>query len=176
MALTVLTPLGGDRKLSTSTNFYVGSRVLGSIVTDNSRVLDGSASKDLSPVRATWPGLAVGFSDGGKCAGTYQEIRTKVADPTEHLDVPRLPSRGTRLHDLIREGLPFELLDRIASLLQVQQGAISKAICMSPTTLARRAKVGRFNTLESDRLVTMIAVFEKAISLFERVSPQQRDG
>lgn len=50
----------------------------------------------------------------------------------------------------------------------MQQGAISKAICMSPTTLARRAKVGRFNTLESDRLVTMIAVFEKAISLFER--------
>jgi putative toxin-antitoxin system antitoxin component (TIGR02293 family) len=79
-----------------------------------------------------------------------------------------LPSRGTKLHDLIREGLPFELLDRIASLLQVQQGAISKAICMSPTTMARRAKAGRFNTLESDRLVTMIAVFEKAISLFER--------
>lgn len=78
------------------------------------------------------------------------------------------PSCGARPHDLIREGLPFEPLERIASLLQVQQGAISKAICMSPTTLARRAKVGHFTTLENDRLVTMIAVFEKAISLFER--------
>lgn len=28
-----------------------------------------------------------------------------------------LPSRGARLHNLIREGLPFESLDRIASLL-----------------------------------------------------------
>ena len=74
-----------------------------------------------------------------------------------------LPSRGTRLHDLIREGLPFDLLNRIASLLQVQQGAISKAIYVSPTTLAHRVKVGRFNTLESDRLVTMIAVFEEAL-------------
>jgi hypothetical protein len=45
-----------------------------------------------------------------------------------------LPSRGTRLHDLIQEGLPFDFLDRIASLLQVQRGNISKAI-----TLARRA-------------------------------------
>ncbi|MDI3353322.1 DUF2384 domain-containing protein [Pseudomonas sp. UYIF39] len=78
-----------------------------------------------------------------------------------------LPSRGTRLHDLIREGLPFELLDRIANLLHVQRGVISKDICMSPTTLARRAEVGRFNTLESDRLVALIAVSEEALSLFE---------
>jgi hypothetical protein len=89
MALTVLTPLGGDQKLSTSIDFYVGSRVLGSIVTDNSRVLDGSASKDLSPVRATWPGLAVGFSDGGESAVIDQGIPTRAPDPTEHLDDPR---------------------------------------------------------------------------------------
>jgi putative toxin-antitoxin system antitoxin component (TIGR02293 family) len=67
-----------------------------------------------------------------------------------------LPSRGTRLHDLVREGLPFEFLERIARLLQVQPGVIAKAICMSPTTIARRAKAGRFNTVESDRLVACI--------------------
>ena len=78
-----------------------------------------------------------------------------------------LPSRGTRLHDLVREGLPLEFLDRIASLLQVQRGVISNAICVSPTTLARRARAGRFNTVESDRLVALIAVFEEALSLFE---------
>jgi hypothetical protein len=55
-----------------------------------------------------------------------------------------LPSRGTTLHDLTREGLPFESFDRIASLLQVQRGVISKAICVSPTTLSRRAKARRF--------------------------------
>ncbi|WP_339526476.1 antitoxin Xre-like helix-turn-helix domain-containing protein [Pseudomonas sp. EL_65y_Pfl2_R96] len=50
-----------------------------------------------------------------------------------------LPSRGTRLYDLVREGLPFEFLDRVASLLQMQRGDISKAIGVPPTTLARRA-------------------------------------
>ncbi len=78
-----------------------------------------------------------------------------------------LPSRGARLHDLVHEGLPFEYLERIASLLQVHQRVVSKAICMSPTTMARRAKAGRFNTVESDRLVTLVAVFEEALSLFE---------
>ena len=78
-----------------------------------------------------------------------------------------LPSRGTRLHDLVHEGLPFEYLERIASLLQVQPGVITKAICIAPSTLARRAKSGRFNAVESDRLVALVAFFEDALSLFE---------
>ncbi|WP_346830912.1 antitoxin Xre-like helix-turn-helix domain-containing protein [Pseudomonas abietaniphila] len=78
-----------------------------------------------------------------------------------------LPSRGTRLHDLIREGLPFEFLDRIASLLQVQRGGVTKTMWVSPTMLSRRAKAGRFNTVESDRLVALVAVFENALYLFE---------
>lgn len=78
-----------------------------------------------------------------------------------------LPSRGTRLHDFVHEGLPFEYLGRIASFLQVQRGVVSKAICMSPTTMARRAKAGRFDTVESDRLVALITLFDEVLSLFE---------
>jgi len=78
-----------------------------------------------------------------------------------------LPSRGTRLHDLVHEGLPFEYLERIASLLQVPREVVIKAICMSPTTLARRAKAGRFNFIEGDRLVALVNLFEEALSLFE---------
>lgn len=78
-----------------------------------------------------------------------------------------LPSRGAMLHDVVREGLPFDYLERIASFLLVPRGVVSKAICVSPTTMARRAKVGRFNTVESDRLVALIVVFEDALSLFE---------
>jgi putative toxin-antitoxin system antitoxin component (TIGR02293 family) len=44
---------------------------------------------------------------------------------------------------------------------------ISKAICVAPTTLARRARAGRFNAVESDRLVALVAVFDGALSLFE---------
>jgi putative toxin-antitoxin system antitoxin component (TIGR02293 family) len=78
-----------------------------------------------------------------------------------------LPSRGTRLHDLIHQGLPFEHLDQIATLLNVQRGVISRAIGVSPATLMRRAKVGRFTTVESDRLVALVTLFHEALSLFE---------
>lgn len=78
-----------------------------------------------------------------------------------------LPSRGSMLHDLVHEGLPFEYLERIASFLLVPRGVVSKAICVSPTTMARRAKAGRFNAVESDRLVALVAVFEETLSLFE---------
>ncbi|MCX2901079.1 antitoxin Xre/MbcA/ParS toxin-binding domain-containing protein [Pseudomonas mandelii] len=78
-----------------------------------------------------------------------------------------LPSRGTMLHDLVREGLPFEYLARIASVLQVPRRVVSNAICMSPATMARRAKARRFNAVESDRLVALVAVFEEALFLFE---------
>jgi len=78
-----------------------------------------------------------------------------------------LPSRGTRLHELIHQGLPFEHLDQIATLIQMQRGVISRAIGLSPTTLARRAKAGRFNTVESDRLVALVALFGEALALFD---------
>jgi putative toxin-antitoxin system antitoxin component (TIGR02293 family) len=78
-----------------------------------------------------------------------------------------LPSRGERLYELIHQGLPFELLDQAASLLQKQRTEISRAICISRTTLARRAKAGRFSTAESDRLIALITVFGEALSLFE---------
>jgi putative toxin-antitoxin system antitoxin component (TIGR02293 family) len=78
-----------------------------------------------------------------------------------------LPSRGAMLHDVVREGLPFEYLARIASLLHAQPVVISEAICIASSTLARRSKAGRFNALESDRLVALVAVFDEALSLFE---------
>jgi putative toxin-antitoxin system antitoxin component (TIGR02293 family) len=78
-----------------------------------------------------------------------------------------LPSRGTTLHDLIHRGLPYEYFNLIASNLQVERKVISQAIGVSPTSLARRAKAGRFSIVESDRLIALIAVFEEALSLFE---------
>ncbi|WP_375154704.1 antitoxin Xre-like helix-turn-helix domain-containing protein [Pseudomonas sp. PDM25] len=87
-----------------------------------------------------------------------------------------LPSRGTRLHDLIHEGLSFELLDQVSSLLQMRRADTSKAICMSLTMLARRAKTGHLNTAKSDRLVALIAVFEQARFLFENVPPLRKNG
>lgn len=86
-----------------------------------------------------------------------------------------LPSRGTTLYDLIHLGPPFEHIDQVASLLLVKREIISTAIGISSTTIARRAKAGRFNVVESDRLIALIAVFEEALSLFEGDAAAARD-
>lgn len=78
-----------------------------------------------------------------------------------------LPPRGTKLYELVHQGLSFGVLDQIATLVQIPRADISRAICVSSTTLARRAKTGCFNAAESDRLVSLIAVFDEALSLFE---------
>lgn len=125
------------------------------------------AGNGVSLVRATWPGLVVGFQMEVKVLSSIKEYQPGPQIPESIWMTLGLPSRGTRLHDLVREGLPFEYLERIASLLQIQRGVVSNAICVSPTTTARRERVGRFNAIESDRLVALVAVFEKALSLFE---------
>ena len=102
-----------------------------------------------------------------KVLSSIKEYQPEPQIPPSIWMILGLPSRGTRLHDLVHEGLPFEYLERIASLLQVQRGVVSKAICMSPTKMARRAKAGRFNAVEGDRLLALVAVFEEALCLFE---------
>jgi len=121
----------------------------------------------ISLVRGTWPGLVVVFQMEVKVLSSIKEYQPEPQIPQSIWMTVGLPSRGSRLHDLVREGLPFEFIDRISSLLQVQRGVIAKAICVSPTTMARRVKAGRFSSLESDRLVALVAVVEVALSLFE---------
>ncbi|WP_350647067.1 antitoxin Xre/MbcA/ParS toxin-binding domain-containing protein [Pseudomonas sp. HY13-MNA-CIBAN-0226] len=121
----------------------------------------------ISLIRATWHGLVLCFEMEVKVLSSIKEYQPGPQIPQSVWMTLGLPSRGTRLHDLVREGLSFEFLHRIASLLQVQQGVISKAICIAPMTLARRAKAGRFNALESDRLVALLSVFDGALCFFE---------
>ena len=97
-------------------------------------------------------------------------IQTNESDSPTIVDIwadMGLPAHGTALHELVRTGLSFVFLDRIASLLQVEPQVIATAICISTSTLARRAKAGRFNTAESDHLVAVAGVFREAIALFE---------
>nr|WP_019579108.1 antitoxin Xre-like helix-turn-helix domain-containing protein [Pseudomonas mandelii] len=87
--------------------------------------------------------------------------------PVGILEAIGVPSRGTKLYELVHQGFSFESFVQLATLLQIPRAEISQAIGVSPSTLTRRAKAGRFNTAESDRLIALIAVFEKACVLFQ---------
>lgn len=78
-----------------------------------------------------------------------------------------IPSRGPRLHELIHDGLPYNFLDSLVLLLNLEKRSLTQYAQIAPATLARRAKSGSFTTEESDRLFAFAEVLHAAQGLFE---------
>ncbi|WP_449102593.1 antitoxin Xre-like helix-turn-helix domain-containing protein [Pseudomonas extremaustralis] len=98
------------------------------------------------------------------------------APPTVGLrDSLGLPIRGSKLHDCIRNGLPFSLLERLSISAGIEMKVLSEAVGMSHSTLVRRAKAGRFTCAESDRLYSLTTVLDAAYELFEGDVSTARD-
>ncbi|MNR02030.1 hypothetical protein D3C85_1178680 [compost metagenome] len=77
------------------------------------------------------------------------------------------PSRGSKLHECIRNGLPFSFLEHLSRETGLKVRVLSEAVGISRSTLARRAKAGRLTCVESDRLYSIATTFDTAIELFE---------
>ncbi len=104
------------------------------------------------------------------------------ASARTHLPVPRrrhihFRTRGgslgltaTRTDDLVSQlerGLPFKALGTLAAQSGLPVASIASVLGIPERTLARRKVAGRLATHESERLLRVSAVFEKAVELFE---------
>lgn len=78
-----------------------------------------------------------------------------------------LPSRGSKLHECIRNGLPFTFLEQLSIKAGIEMRVLSLGLGMSRSTLARREKSGRFTCAESDRLYSLTTVLDAAYELLE---------
>ena len=77
---------------------------------------------------------------------------------------------ATRTEDLIRQierGLAFNSLRKLEGFSGVEAGAIALAIGIPERTLARRKAAGRLSPDESERLLRISGVIEKAVELFD---------
>jgi putative toxin-antitoxin system antitoxin component (TIGR02293 family) len=77
---------------------------------------------------------------------------------------------GSRAHDLIqavRKGLPFKALKTFSAHTGFAPSSIASAIDIPERTLARRRTAGRLAPDESERLLRISTIFEKAVVLFE---------
>ncbi|NWD64434.1 DUF2384 domain-containing protein [Pseudomonas sp. IPO3774] len=76
-----------------------------------------------------------------------------------------LPSRSARLHDLILEGLSFELLDRIGSLQQVQRGGTTEWMSLPVRGLTSKHPLDVSRTgVETRAVVDLIGRLEEGCS------------
>ncbi|MBD1227967.1 type II toxin-antitoxin system Xre/ParS family antitoxin [Xenorhabdus griffiniae] len=78
-----------------------------------------------------------------------------------------IPSRGAKLHQALREGMPYAVYTKLAAVAGLELKELAKYVAIPQATLQRRAKLGRFKTDESDRLYRFAEVLKAATALFE---------
>jgi putative toxin-antitoxin system antitoxin component (TIGR02293 family) len=67
----------------------------------------------------------------------------------------------------VEQGLPFRALTELAGRSGLNVPEVAEAVGIAERTLARRKAAGRLAMPESERLVRISALFEKALELFE---------
>jgi putative toxin-antitoxin system antitoxin component (TIGR02293 family) len=75
---------------------------------------------------------------------------------------------SNNLGDLIlqlKQGLPFSSLSQLSKQLGISESRLADTICIAQRTLTRRKKEGRFKTDESERVLRIARLFERAIEV-----------
>ena len=67
----------------------------------------------------------------------------------------------------IQDGLPMKQLDEFQRYSGLPWAGLSGVLRLPPRTLARRRKAGRLSAGESDRLVRIAQIFDRATRLFQ---------
>jgi putative toxin-antitoxin system antitoxin component (TIGR02293 family) len=78
-----------------------------------------------------------------------------------------VPFRGSSLHLSIENGFPYDVFIQTAKIIQIDRKELAAYLSISPSTMSRRAKTGKFSTEESDKLYRILNVLVAAIDLFE---------
>lgn len=78
-----------------------------------------------------------------------------------------IPARGTQLYDALKAGMSFTVYKKLVTASGLEHRALARYVGIPPATLQRRAKAGKFNVDESDRLYRFAEVLNAATQLFE---------
>ena len=102
---------------------------------------------------------------------------SRVEPRASHPRIVRFKTRGAslglaeaRIGDRVRQverGFSFTFLESFAAVSGLPVGSIASVLGIPERTLARRRVTGRFTMEESERLLRIATVFEKAAELFE---------
>lgn len=74
----------------------------------------------------------------------------------------------------VQEGFPYAALTRFHEASGLAIGSIADLVRIPQRTLMRRKAAGRLHSDESERLLRMSGIFEKAVELFEGDAAQAR--
>jgi putative toxin-antitoxin system antitoxin component (TIGR02293 family) len=78
-----------------------------------------------------------------------------------------LPDEDSKVRDMINTGFKVSLFNSVTNTVGISSTALSQALNIASSTLARRRKEGHFNREESDRIYRLVEVTDRATDLFE---------
>lgn len=67
---------------------------------------------------------------------------------------------------LIKDGLPIDALYHLKVKLDIPESRLMNTVAMSKRTLTRRKQEGRLSTVESEKIVRIGKLFDKAVQVF----------
>ena len=81
--------------------------------------------------------------------------------------LPVAPRSPLEWVSVIRRGIPSAAVDALTKVTRMSQAELAACLRIPERTLARRKREGRLNTEESDKLVRLARVIERAEEVFE---------
>ncbi len=106
---------------------------------------------------------SAGITHVGRQAPRSRQLRFRTRGASLGLTA----TQTDRLVCQIEAGLPFKALESLVALSGLSFTLIASVLGIPDRTLARRKAAGRFAPDESERLLRISTVFEKAVDLFE---------
>lgn len=114
--------------------------------------------------------MAVTSSRSGTAEMELISRRLALGSLPEHFYVLLLgieTCEPAELHDAVKEGLPYETLERLRRALGLPASRLGELIDVPARTLARRKESMRLEPDESDRLFRLARIVGLALQLFE---------
>jgi putative toxin-antitoxin system antitoxin component (TIGR02293 family) len=135
----------------------------------------------VTPVR-TAPGIPI--LEFGDVVGDYAEldlgtvlgdfnIKLDEIEPTlspsvvSSLKSIRVEGSFLDLIEQIKSGIPFSYLATLTAIIDTSQGRLGQSLEISKRTMARRRGEGKFTAEESERVMHLFKVVQKALDVFE---------
>jgi putative toxin-antitoxin system antitoxin component (TIGR02293 family) len=78
------------------------------------------------------------------------------------------PQNATQLIARIKQGLPLKTFEQLCKHLAIPEKALCRILKIPPSTLARRKKNGQLSFEESERVVRIARLYDKAVEVFKQ--------
>ena len=79
----------------------------------------------------------------------------------------KLPRSMLDWIDVVRNGLPAEVIDSLSKAIELSQAELGRAVGIPERTLARRKREGVLSSEESTKILRLARVFSRATEVFE---------